>query len=124
MVELLARIQACLRRAPKAVEAEDNLVLGQGDLIIELSRHRVWVRQRYVHLTKTEFELLVYLARNRGRALAHTLLITAIWGEDSVVGQVNLKQLVDSLRRKIELDPSHPEWLVMERGVGYTLSLA
>ena len=69
--ELLARVQAGLRRASKTTENEDSLVLGEGDLVIDLRRHCISVRQHAVHLTRTEFDLLMYLARNRGRVLTH-----------------------------------------------------
>jgi len=121
--EVIARIQACLRRVPKPAEADEDLMLGNGDLIIDLQRHRVWVRQKEVHLTKTEFALLVYLARNRGRVLSHAMIRANIWGEDSTVGQDSLKQFIGALRRKIELDLHKPEWLVSEHGVGYALVL-
>jgi two-component system KDP operon response regulator KdpE len=119
--ELLARIQACLRRAPKSNTVEDSLILGQGDLVIDLRRHQVWVRQEDVHLTKTEFDLLVYLARNPGRVLTHAMLRAAISLDDSAIGQASLKQFIAGLRKKIELDPRNPQWLVSEHGVGYAL---
>jgi two-component system KDP operon response regulator KdpE len=119
--ELLARVQACLRRAPKIAENEDSIVLGRGDLVIDLRRHSIWVRQRNIHLTRTEFELLVYMARNRGRILTHDLLKSAIWGDGSEIGHDSLKQFIGALRKKIEVDTRHPQWLVSEHGVGYAL---
>jgi two-component system, OmpR family, KDP operon response regulator KdpE len=121
--ELLARVQACLRRASKTTDNEDSLILGEGDLVIDLRRHSIWVRQQDVHLTRTEFDLLMYLARNRGRVLTHSILNAAIWGEEYAVGRDSLKQFISALRKKIELDPHHPKWLVSEHGVGYTLLL-
>src|SRR5205823_8181360 len=115
--ELLARIQACLRRASKTIETEDSLILSKGDLVIDLRRHNIWVRQRSVHLTRTEHDLLIYLARNRGCVLTHAMINTAIWGDDSEVGHDSLKQFIGALRKKIELDPHHPQWLVSEHGV-------
>jgi two-component system KDP operon response regulator KdpE len=119
--ELLARVQACLRRLPQNTENDDSLVLGKGDLVIDLRRHSIWVRQRTMHLTRTEFELLVYLARNRGRILTHDILKSAIWGDAAGVGHDSLKQFIGALRKKIELDSRHPQWLVSEHGVGYAL---
>jgi two-component system KDP operon response regulator KdpE len=119
--ELLARVQACLRRVAKSWETEGSLVLGKGDLVIDLLRHTIWVRQRSIHLTRTEFELLVYMARNRGRILTHDLLKSAIWGDEAGIGHDSLKQFIVSLRKKIELDARHPQWLVSEHGVGYAL---
>ncbi len=121
--ELMARIQACLRRIPKPADTDDAMVLGNGELVIDLQRHRVWVRQNEVHLTKTEFDLLVYLARNQGRVLSHAMIRSHIWGEDSLSGQDSLKQFIGTLRKKIELDLHKPEWLVSEHGVGYALVL-
>jgi len=121
MGELLVRIQACLRRAPSVLEAEDSLVFGKGELIIDLQRHRVWVRQQAIHLTKTEFDLLVYLARNHGRVLTHAMIRTALSIVDSPAGQARLKQFISGLRRKIEADPQNSRWLVSEHGVGYAL---
>src|SRR5262245_22849620 len=122
--ELTARIQACLRRAPKQTGSLDTLALGSGDLIIDQQRHRVWVRQQDVHLTRTEFDLLLYLARNRGRVLTHAQIRTALGIEDSPTGQASLKQFISGLRRKIEPDPRNPSWLVSEHGVGYALLMA
>ena len=119
--ELLARVQACLRRAPKKAEAEAFVVLGNGELVIDTDRHRVLVRQHEVRLTKTEFNLLHYLALNRGRVLTYGMILEAVWGNDAEVNWDTLKQFVLSLRKKIERDPRNPRWLVNERGVGYAL---
>ena len=119
--ELLARVQVCLRRARKNKETGDSLVLGKGDLIIDLRRHCIWVRQQTVHLTRTEFELIVYMARNRGQILTHDILKSAIWGNAAGVGHDSLKQFISALRKKIEPDSRHPQWLVSEHGVGYAL---
>src|SRR5579859_281970 len=109
--ELLARVRACLRRVPQDTESDESLVLGKGDLVIDLRRHSIWVRQRTIHLTRTEFELLVYLARNRGRILTHDNLKSAVWGDADGVGHDSLKQFIGALRKKIELDSRHPQWL-------------
>jgi DNA-binding response OmpR family regulator len=119
--ELVARIQACVRRSPQPVEGENFITLGNGDLIIDPQRHRVMVRQLEIRLTKTEFELLHYLAQNRNRVLTHTMILEAVWGEDSEINKDTLKQFVLSLRKKLEKNPSKPHWLVSERGVGYAL---
>jgi two-component system KDP operon response regulator KdpE len=121
--ELLARVQACLRRVRNTGENEENLILGKGDLVIDLRRHNVLIRQRQMHLTRTEFDLLVYMARNRGRILPHAMLKAAIWGDEAAVGHDSLKQFIGALRKKIELDPRKPQWLISEHGVGYILLL-
>jgi len=119
--ELLARVQTCLRRVPHNTESNDSIILGKGELVIDLRRHTIWVRHKNIHLTRTEFELLVYMARKRGRILSHDLLRSAIWGDTTGVGHDSLKQFIVALRKKIELDSRHPQWLVSEHGVGYAL---
>lgn len=120
VLELIARIQAAVRRnVPAESEEEEIISLGDGTLVIDLPRHRVLVKQVEVKLTKTEFELLHYLACNRGRVLKHNMILDAVWGPDSAVGKDNLKQFVLSLRKKIEVDPKEPVWLISEPGVGY-----
>jgi two-component system KDP operon response regulator KdpE len=102
-------------------DGQGSDLLGAGDLIIDVRRHCVWVRQREVLLTQTEFELFVYMWRNRGQVLTHTLLTEAIWGQEPCDGRGRLKQLIGSLRRKIEVNPRLPQWLVSRYGVGYIL---
>jgi two-component system KDP operon response regulator KdpE len=121
--ELLARLQACARRSPNNsnTEEESPIMLGNGDLVIDPARHRTTVRQLEIKLTKTEFELLLYLARNRGRVLTHAMIMEAVWGQDAYVSKGTLKQFMLSLRKKIEQDPNSPQWLVNEHGIGYAL---
>lgn len=121
--ELVARVQVCLRRAAKASEPHENLVLGHSELIIDLRRHRTTVRGREIHLTPSEFELLVYMARNHGRVLTHEMLMAALRGDAAVNWQGTLKQFIRTLRTKIENDPCRPQWLLSERGIGYVLAL-
>jgi two-component system KDP operon response regulator KdpE len=120
--ELIARIQAALRRAGSIDNDEEFISLGNGDMVVDLLRHRVMVKQGEVKLTKTEFELLVYLARNRGRVLDHGMILDAVWGTDSEVSKDTLKQFILSLRKKIEEDPVQPRWIVNEHGIGYSLA--
>jgi two-component system KDP operon response regulator KdpE len=110
-----------VRRAPQPADGENFVTLGNGDLIIDPQRHRVMVRQQEIRLTKTEFELLHYLAQNRNRVLTHTMILEAVWGEDSEINKDTLKQFILALRKKIEKNPGKPHWLVSERGVGYAL---
>jgi DNA-binding response OmpR family regulator len=121
--ELVARIQAAIRRIGSVANDEDEIIsLGNGDFVIDLARHRVLIQEREVKLTRTEFELLVYLARNRGRVLKHNMILEEVWGHDTGVGKDTLKQFVLSLRKKIEEDPGEPRWIINEHGVGYSLA--
>jgi two-component system KDP operon response regulator KdpE len=120
--ELVARIFACLRRAAGPAPEEGVISLYNGDLVVDPYRHRVLIRQRESRLTRTEFELLHYLAQNRGRVLTHGMILDAVWGQEAYVTKDTLKQFILSLRKKIEPNPTQPQWLVTEHGVGYALA--
>jgi two-component system KDP operon response regulator KdpE len=120
--ELVARIFACLRRAVGPTPDEGVISLYNGDLVVDTFRHRVLIRQNERRLTRTEFELLHYLAQNRGRVLTHSMILDAVWGQEAYVTKDTLKQFILSLRKKIEPNPNKPQWLMTEHGVGYALA--
>ena len=116
IAELLARIRASLRRAREEV---GEPVIQQGDLELDLARHRVARDGVEIHLTPTEYELLAYLATHRGRVLTHQMILRRVWGAE-YEGEVQyLRVFVSHLRRKIEPDPRSPRYLLTETGVGY-----
>ena len=116
IAELLARIRASLRRAREEV---GEPVIQQGDLELDLARHRVTRDGVEIHLTPTEYELLAYLATHRGRVLTHQMILRRVWGAE-YEGEVQyLRVFVSHLRRKIEPDPRSPRYLLTETGVGY-----
>jgi two-component system KDP operon response regulator KdpE len=146
--ELLARVQACLPQRVKVPEAEEPMVLGSGEFVIDLTQHSVCVSGQEIHFSPTEFRLLVYLARNAGRVSTHQNLLTVIRGEEPVGeepvgeepvgeepvgeepvgaapvdGHNGLKRFISSLRRKIEVDVRHPRRLISKHGVGYVFWL-
>jgi len=88
--------------------------------VVDVDHKEVSVRGQPVDLTPTEFELLVCLAENAGRTLTHEQLLTRVWG-DEYVDTGYVKRYIWHLRRKIERDPSNPEYIITERGFGYRL---
>ena len=116
--ELLARIRVALRRAFDANSPESGRVQ-HGDLAIDFDRRRVLREGEEVRLTPKEFELLAYLARRPNRVITHRAILAAIWGVHAVGNPEHLWVLVGQLRKKIELDPSKPRYLVSEPWVGY-----
>jgi two-component system KDP operon response regulator KdpE len=116
--ELLARIRVALRRT-MSDEPEDSGHFTAGDLTIDYDRRRVLRRGTEIRLTPKEFELLSLLARNHDRVLTHRVILKAIWGPNAVEQPEHLWTLVAQLRKKIELDPSNPRWLLSEPWVGY-----
>jgi two-component system KDP operon response regulator KdpE len=118
MVELLARVRASLRRIPLPNEAEPSKI-ELGDFRIDLAAHRVLVREKEVHLTPKEFDLLVYLARHAGKVVPHRSLLASIWGGQSTEQVEYLRVFVGQLRKKLEPEASSPRYIVTEPWVGY-----
>ena len=115
--ELLARIRVALRRVSNGDEPTGRLQLG--DLAIDYDRRRVRRGDAEIRLTPKEFELLTLLMRNPGRVLTHRAILKAIWGANAVNQPEHLWVLVGQLRKKIELDPANPKYLLTEPWVGY-----
>jgi two-component system, OmpR family, KDP operon response regulator KdpE len=116
--ELRARVRAQLRRARIRPPAEEGpLVLG--DLTIDVGRRSVYREGAAVHLTPTEWGLLVALVTNAGKTLTHRQLFRAVWGDVHGDAHQYLRVYVAHLRRKIEHDPVTPRRIITEPGVGY-----
>jgi two-component system KDP operon response regulator KdpE len=116
--ELLARVRAALRRASVKDELEKKLI-EIGDFRIDLETRDVQVKGRSIHLTPKEFDLLVYLAHHAGKVVTHRVLLSAIWGDNSVEQPEYLRVFVGHLRKKLEADEGPPRYIVTEPWVGY-----
>jgi two-component system KDP operon response regulator KdpE len=116
--ELLARVRAALRRAA-APEQPESPLIEAGDFRIDIATRSVRVRDREVHLTPKEFDLLIYLARHAGRVLTHRNLLAAVWGGYSVEQPEYLRVFVGHLRKKLEPDEATPRYILTEPWVGY-----
>jgi len=115
--ELLARVRAALRRSPSG---EDEVaMLSDGDFAIDIAKREVNVRGSDVHLTPKEFDLLVFMFRNRGKVVTHRTILAAIWGGNYTEQTEYLRVFVGQLRKKIEVDPSAPLYISTEPWVGY-----
>jgi len=122
MAELLARVDAILRRVDGYKSRRAPPVVRVGPLEIDEPRHRVTVRGGEVNLTPMEFELLYFLAANAGQVFDRETLFKEVWGYE-YVGETNLVDVcVRRLREKVEELPSRPRLIVTVRGVGYKLS--
>jgi two-component system KDP operon response regulator KdpE len=115
--ELLARIRAALRRASMSEQAQTP-VIEIGDFRIDVPARTILVKDREVHLTPKEFELLVYLARHAGKVLTHRALLSAVWGPNSLEQPEYLRVFIGQLRKKLEGDDS-PKYIITEPWVGY-----
>jgi two-component system KDP operon response regulator KdpE len=115
--ELIARLNAALRRAAPRGDAEP--VLAAGGLELDLAAHEVRRDGEPVHLTPTEFDLLRTLMRNRGRLMTHGALLAEVWGPAYANDTQTLRVHVANVRRKIEPDTGTPRYITTEPGVGY-----
>lgn len=115
--ELLARVRAALRRSP--VGEDEFALLEDGDFAIDLSKREVAVRGSEIHLTPKEFDLLVFLFRNRGKVVTHRSILAAVWGGNFTEQTEYLRVFVGQLRKKIEIDPSSPRYVLTEPWIGY-----
>jgi len=117
--ELLARMRAMLRRAG---QQESGPVFVSGPLMVDLSSRMVTLGPDEVRLTPTEYSLLKALVSHAGKILTHRQLIREVWGGSQYEDTQHLLRVnVSNLRRKIEADPSRPQYIVTEPGVGYRL---
>lgn len=123
MRELLARIRAMLRRTemtePKPISNETPILIN--DLTIDIARRKVSIGSRLVNVTPKEFELLAFLAKNKGLVFSREQLLDKVWGYDYAGNTRTVDVHIRWLREKIEPNPAKPEHLITVRGIGYKL---
>jgi two-component system KDP operon response regulator KdpE len=120
-VELLARLRVALRHAQPLPE---NAVFRTGELEVDLAGRRVLVRGKEVKLTPTEYAFLRLLVRNAGRVVTQRQILAEVWGPNAVGQTHYLRVYAAHLREKLETDPTRPELILTEPGVGYRLTAA
>jgi two-component system KDP operon response regulator KdpE len=116
--ELLARVRAQLRRRTRA-GADGNPMIEFGDVRIDLLRRTVEKAGAAVHLTPIQYRLLVHLAGHPNCVRTHRQLLHAVWGSSHGEDTPYLRVYMGQLRKKVESDPSQPQHLLTEAGVGY-----
>jgi two-component system, OmpR family, KDP operon response regulator KdpE len=117
--ELLARVRNALRRRARQRGKPDRIVTAEFEL--DLAYRRVHVRGSEVHLPRKHYEVLRVLAEGAGRVLTHKQILRAVWGSGRPHQIGYLRLAIRELRRKLEVDPAHPRYILTEIGVGYRL---
>lgn len=117
--ELMARAEAVHRRRMPELEP----VFETGRLCFDAEHRKVLVAGAEVHLTPTEYSVLEILVHHSGKIVTRDRLLKEIWGPTADSEEGSLRVYINSLRKKIEEDPSRPALIVTESGVGYRLSL-
>ena len=119
--ELVARVQAILRRAelPYLQDIRQGIIYSDDFLTVDITERKVTVNGKRVKLTPREFRLFTLLVENAGRILTHKQLLEKVWGWEYTDDVDYVRIYISHLRQKIEPDPSLPKYIITESGVGY-----
>jgi two-component system response regulator VicR len=118
-IELIARVQAVLRRSQGLAITDEERPFTSGKLSVDFSRNEVILAGHPVKLTSTERKLLYHLIRNEGRILSHESLLAKVWGDTYVDARDLLRVHIQHLRQKLEDNAETPNIIVTEHGIGY-----
>jgi len=118
--ELVSRVKAILRRVAAPL-ADAHAVISIGDLIIDDTSRQVTMGGAPVHLTSSEYGILMLLARHPSRAFSRQAILTALWDESPVGDERAIDVHIHNMREKLEPDPKNPVYLLTVRGFGYRL---
>ncbi|HEX5165934.1 MAG TPA: response regulator transcription factor [Thermomicrobiales bacterium] len=122
-LELLARIQAVLRRLDMSAPKSRTPSFRSGDLEVNFSAQEAHVNGVRLELTATEYKLLYHLVRNAGQILPHGTLLARVWGREYVDEVDYIRVYIRRLRAKLGDDPERPRYIQTERGLGYRFLL-
>jgi two-component system KDP operon response regulator KdpE len=116
--ELMARVRSAVRRS-QATQENQNAVINIGDIELDSERRLVRKSGNLIHLTPKEFDLLRCLMLQPGKPLTHERLLTSVWGTEYGNEFEYLRTFVRQLRKKLEDDPSDPEYILTDPYIGY-----
>lgn len=121
--ELLARLRVALRRVRTEGEkaGPESSIYQNGDLKIDYAAGCVYLGEKEIHLTPIEYKLLCLLAKNTGKVLTHNYILKDVWGSALAADTPSLRVFMATLRKKIEKNPSQPQYIQTHIGVGYRM---
>lgn len=119
--ELMARVNSLIRRYTtlNPTFMNDIECIKLRDMMIDKANRIVLINDIPVELTSTEFDLLTFLASNKGRIFTKKQIYTQVWEDEYAFDDSNIMSFISKLRKKIEPDPEHPFFILTVRGVGY-----
>lgn len=117
--ELLARVNAILRRTKAQARTQKEAVMTKGDLRIDVDKMKVSLNGQRIELSKKEFELLSLMASNPGKSYSRSQLLKQIWGYDFDGYEHTVNSHINRLRSKIEADQKSPQYILTAWGIGY-----
>ena len=121
--ELLARTRVALRHWSRVPEQNPSGVFTTGHLKVDLLNRWVRVGDQEIHLTPIQYRLLAVLVQHAGKVLTHRQILNEVWGPSHTESSHYLRIYMSQLRQKLEQDPTQPEYLLTESGVGYRLKV-
>ncbi len=116
---LIARAMAVLRRSKHQNDKSTAFKYNDGNLSIDIENHHVRIREKLIKLTRVEFRLLVYLARNAGKVLTFNQILSSVWGDEYRGSMEYVHIYISHLRRKLEENTKSPRYFLTVHGVGY-----
>ncbi len=121
--ELLARVRTLVRRFDSGEASFDSVdpIIRFGDVCMDLSKRTVTKKDTELSLTRTEYELLRELASNKDKIMTHAELLSRIWGPEYGSESEYLRTFIKQIRKKVEIDPSRPQHIITQPGMGYRL---
>ena len=119
VIELLARIEALLRRAPNTIQTISTETFRFGSVAIDFRRAEVTKDSQTVELSAMEFKLLQFLIENRGAVHSRDKLLDEVWGYDAMPSTRTVDVHIAWLRQKLETNPKHPQFIQTVHGLGY-----
>ena len=117
--ELVSRVRAVLRRTEMAAGTAHVPIVVDDRLKIDFDRREIWVDGQLVQLRPTEYRLLYHLVQNAGWVITHDQLLAKVWGYEYRDEPHYVRLYINYLRKKLEKDPSNPQYILTERGIGY-----
>lgn len=117
--ELMARVESLIRRYTTFNQAAQSDILRFKGMEIDKGTRTVYINGKSVELTSREFDLLVFLASNKGRVFTKKQIYTHVWNDEYAFDDNNIMSFISKLRKKIEPDAEHPFYILTVHGVGY-----
>ena len=117
MMELLARVEAMLRRAPAAPVSSEAYQFGA--VRVDFRKAEVWLEEKAVELSAREFQLLRYFIEHRGNTISRDELLNEVWGYNAMPSTRTVDVHIAWLRQKLEANPRHPQYILTVHGLGY-----
>ena len=117
--ELVSRVRAVIRRTEMTGQPVHEVIQVDERLKIDFDRREIWIDNKLVKLRPTEYRLLYHLVQNAGWVVPHEQLLAKVWGYEYRDETHYIRLYINYLRQKLELDPSDPQYIITERGVGY-----